>query len=547
MNPALGPKPRADARFLSAGRNSLRVAVGFLAILPIFAGSTVGAQEPVVLRGPFLQSLLAESVEVRVLTDAPAQGKVRYQMAEGATEEALGEPSATDHRIRLQGLTPGARYSYEVLIDDRVIASGEDFRFRTAPPPGTGSFRAALIGDSGQTVVNGENLQRPVTEILFRLEPDLFLHSGDINYESREELDVVLFDEYAPLMRTVGIYPARGNHGALSVEDWFRVFSPPPTPSIVAACETPPEVCDEPAIAIDLPSPRPAVFYSFDWGPVHFAVVDSIADFEECSAQLRWLCADLAAAAERDVPWKIILIHHPAYSAGLHGPRPNFDGTDLTANQLIPPLAERYGVDVVISGHDHNYQRSFPLLDGEVVDAWQEPLYQSPAGPVYIVSGGGGATPYFEFPGAFHRPLMSFFYPGPHALEFEASPERLVFRSWAPEREAPLDEVTIDRSPRARPGFRRGDANFDDAINLTDAISILGTLFLGSGTECPTGFEFAGDTNSSAVVDIADATFLLNHLFLGGPPPDAPFDTCSVIPDFDAGGCHAASCRIKDG
>ena len=82
--------------------------------------------------------------------------------------------------------------------------------------------------------------------------------------------------------------------------------------------------------------------------------------------------------------------------------------------------------------------------------------------------------------------------------------------------EAALD-VTVTDSIAAL--FRRGDANDDGELNVSDPVSILDYLFTGGATpRC----RDAADVNDDQRVDIADATFALNFLFLGGPPPAAP-------------------------
>lgn len=72
--------------------------------------------------------------------------------------------------------------------------------------------------------------------------------------------------------------------------------------------------------------------------------------------------------------------------------------------------------------------------------------------------------------------------------------------------------------------FRRSDASADGKVDITDALTILGVLFLG----VPRRFECekSGDANDSGVVDITDALHVLGHLFLGGPAPPEPFPGC---------------------
>jgi 3',5'-cyclic AMP phosphodiesterase CpdA len=67
--------------------------------------------------------------------------------------------------------------------------------------------------------------------------------------------------------------------------------------------------------------------------------------------QLAWLEATLAASTET---WKIVAVHHPPYSAG-------YQGSSMAVREAFVPLFERYGVQLVLSGHEHDYERSIPI------------------------------------------------------------------------------------------------------------------------------------------------------------------------------------------
>jgi hypothetical protein len=82
-------------------------------------------------------------------------------------------------------------------------------------------------------------------------------------------------------------------------------------------------------------------------------------------AQRAWLEGTLAAATE---PWRIVMLHHPPYSAG-------YQGSNEAVRRAFVPLFERYGVQLVLSGHDHDYQRSVPI-----------------DGVTYVVTGGAAGT-----------------------------------------------------------------------------------------------------------------------------------------------------------
>jgi hypothetical protein len=117
-------------------------------------------------------------------------------------------------------------------------------------------------------------------------------------------------------------------------------------------------------------------------------------------------------------------------------------------------------------------------------------------------------------------------------------------------------DVSIGRSPDGAPGLRaldcatpgeancgpftprfaRGDADLDGALDLTDAVRILGALFLGEGAAC----EDAADADDDGALGAADAVSLLTHLFLGGAPPPPPHPGCHRDPTPDGLGCGEA-------
>lgn len=88
-------------------------------------------------------------------------------------------------------------------------------------------------------------------------------------------------------------------------------------------------------------------------------------------------------------------------------------------------------------------------------------------------------------------------------------------------------------------GFLRGDANADGMVDLSDPVTILGSLFLGDG---PLSCAAAADVNDSGAVDISDAVFALGFLFQGGQPVPAPYPRCGPDPSPPSVGCEEPHC-----
>jgi hypothetical protein len=101
------------------------------------------------------------------------------------------------------------------------------------------------------------------------------------------------------------------------------------------------------------------LYYSFDWANVHFVCLDSQSSSRAVGGPMwTWLESDLLAS-EQD--WVVAYWHHPPYSKGSHDSDTELQLVEMRENFL--PLLEAHGVDLVLAGHSHSYERSF-LLDG---------------------------------------------------------------------------------------------------------------------------------------------------------------------------------------
>jgi hypothetical protein len=151
--------------------------------------------------------------------------------------------------------------------------------------------------------------------------------------------------------------------------------------------------------------------WSFDFGPAHFTVIDQYIDLAEGTRRYSWLENDMASSKK---PWKIILLHESGWSAGPHD-------NNETVQNLIQPLAERYGVDLVIAGHNHYYARAMVQ------------------GVTHLTTGGGGAPLYDPERG---WPLVVKTIKAYHFLRFSIDGQELTVEVISPEGEL-LDQFTI--------------------------------------------------------------------------------------------------------
>ena len=353
-----------------------------------------------VTRGPYLQLGTPGSIVVRWRTSAPVVGRVQFGPSPGSVTGTVQESSArTDHEVRLAGLTPDTVYYYSVGTPTATLAGDSSFRFRTSPPAGTTrSTRVWVVGDSGTADANARRVRDAYSAFTGSRETDLWLMLGDNAYNDGfdHEYQAAVFDTYPAMLRKTVLWPAYGNHdgygadAATNTGPYYDIFTLP-----------------KGGEAGGVPSGTEA-YYSFDYANVHFVSLESFeTDRSPGGPMLTWLRADLAANTQ---PWVIVFFHHPPYSKGSHDSDWEIELLEMRQNAL--PILESFGVDLVLAGHSHSYERSF-LIDGHYGDssafsaamkkdggsgrsdtsgAYRKPTYgMAPnQGAVYVVAGTSG-------------------------------------------------------------------------------------------------------------------------------------------------------------
>ncbi len=379
----------------------------------LFAALAIAAPaEAQLVRSPYLHQGTPNSMTVVWTTGASSESVVKYGSSPTALSQTATGPAGTQHEVKVTGLTPGSRYFYSVGTSTQVWAGADgDHYFDTSPPVGTKSkFRTWIVGDSG----TGGSQQAKVRDAMLThvgaYRPQLYLHMGDMAYSdgTTAEFTSKFFAMYPTVLRNTVIWPTLGNHEGHSSDSGTQTG-----PYYTAY------VLPKAGEAGGLPSGTEA-YYSFDYANVHFIVLDSHdSNRSPTGAMLTWAKNDIAATKQE---WVVAYFHHPAYTKGSHDSDTEGQLRDMRENAL--PILEAGGVDLVLAGHSHIYERSF-LVDG----AYETPTtaagklkdpgdgkvdgtgpYQKPAGitarngAVYIVAGHGGTG--VSGPG--NHPLMYF-------------------------------------------------------------------------------------------------------------------------------------------
>lgn len=270
------------------------------------------------------------------------------------------------HAVKLTGLKASTTYQYS--------CGGEKRELRTPPPSGQLPLRIAAVADLGEACDKpgcGNATIKALATVVENGEADLVVHAGDIAYTSGHQ---DIWDEYMremdPCVSRVPYMVAPGNH-----EHWFN-FS-----GYRHRFDMPAPLGD--AVGDD----RRNLWSSYDFGGVHFLAFSTehlrSPDIED---QLAFVRADLTRANENRarVPWIIAYAHKPLYCS-------TSDYFDCKINSahirgLFEPLFHEFGVDVYLTGHVHNYERTWPVLNGTA----ENQSYDKAKNTVHVVIGSAG-------------------------------------------------------------------------------------------------------------------------------------------------------------
>jgi acid phosphatase type 7 len=296
----------------------------------------------VMRRQPYLQQVTTTGAKLGWVTTDTDGALVKVTTPDGTeVQTSRGELEAYAMRAAgenqvwsdLNNLTAGTTYCYEVQDAKRTLDARTGFR--TAPASeNTDTIRFLAFGDSGGGGTDQYHLMEQMKTVPF----DLMIHTGDLAYDDGTitQFEDNVFGVYEELFRNIPFFPAAGNHeyNTLQGAPFRDVFN--------------------------LPGQSGEKWYSYDWGRVHFAALDTEADY---ATQAAWLDKDLAASTS---PWKIVYMHRPPYSSGEHG-------SDTKLRDILAPVFEKHHVQLVLAGHDHHYERA-----------------KAVNGVNYVVTGGGG-------------------------------------------------------------------------------------------------------------------------------------------------------------
>ncbi|MBL8752774.1 MAG: metallophosphoesterase, partial [Planctomycetes bacterium] len=348
-----------DPALLVDGRNQIAVTVHQVSPSSSdvsFDCEVLAGDGPIeVVRGPYLQNGTPSGGVVRWRTDQPCATQLWLGASGGGLQSVFYDATPrTEHAASVAGLPAETTFAYAIGDASGPFAAVAPGSLRTLPPIGAvRPMRVWALGDAGFATSSQHQVRDAFIAWNGATPVDAILMLGDNAYfaGTDREYQNGVFDVYGASLRGTFAWSALGNHDASSANTavgtgpYYDAFTLP------RAGE-----------AGGLPSGTEA-YYSFDRGHVHFVCLDSMdSDRSATGAMLTWLAADLAATQAR---WVVAFFHHPPYSAGSHTSDVLADsgGRMTDMRQVALPVLEAGGVDLVLCGHSHSYERSF-LLDG---------------------------------------------------------------------------------------------------------------------------------------------------------------------------------------
>jgi len=358
-------------------------------------------------RGPYLQFGTSDSMMVVWRTASSEPSVVCYGSSMSSLTSRATAGAGYQHEVPISGLSADTRYFYALSDDACPPPGGGDATqyFHTAPTPGAARpFRFWVVGDSGTGGTNQRNVRDAMLANVGAARPDIYVHVGDMAYSdgTTAEFDQKFYAIYDEIIRNTVCWPAIGNHEAHTSESSSE--SGPYYDGYVLPTD---------GSAGGMASGTEA-YYSFDYANVHFVALDSADSNRDVGgAMLTWLELDLAST---DQDWIIAYWHHPPYTKGSHDS--DGEGSLVDMRENANPILEAGGVDLVLGGHSHIYERSYllsgafdtPTTTAGIIDMsdgrpdGDGAYVKAGDGTIYVVAGHGGTG----VSGAGDHPVMYF-------------------------------------------------------------------------------------------------------------------------------------------
>ncbi len=318
----------------------------------------------------------------------------------GTSTGAKGE-TLLYYKVSIKNLSPGTAYTYKI-VDTKKNCESPAYFFVTEKET-EDSFSFIAVTDMQGKSEEDYSVFANVLEKAIQEAPDarFFLSMGDqveqADNPKQWQWFFDAFKRYAPslpVMATLGNHEAHGDENSAGYHFMLHFNHPKNGDKTGFSALSPiTEINSKTKEMVGLLKNLSGSFYSFDYGDVHFAVLNSGSDAypDICaipllSAQKTWLENDLKNSKAK---WKIVLIHQGLY--------PAFDWQYFGSREILEEIINKYKVDLVLQGHDHIYMRSHPMKNGKAIISKQANAIQKGTAPVYLIPGSSGVKKYRYF------------------------------------------------------------------------------------------------------------------------------------------------------
>lgn len=336
------------------------------------------------------------------------------QMIGEVEELATNMGKMNVHSVTLTGLKPGTSYIY------RVGEEGDWSELHTFTTASThiSKFKFLVFGDS-QSI--RYDVWRATIHQAYQANPDaaFFTNIGDLVDVGQDYTQwQAWFAAARGVVDRIPVMPVTGNHESYTPERRFSM------PLLFTA---------QFKLPLNGPEGLKGQVYSFDYGDVHFSMLDSQEGEERrfvpamLDLQKTWLENDLRATNKK---WKVVCFHRPPYNNKANGANENI-------REAFVPILDKYHADVVFTGHDHVYAHTYPLHGGVVVDSAAQ-------GTIYVATGRSGTKTYRDVATIgsnefFYNPLNE-----PNYLTVEVMGDSLTVKAFT-QSSVLIDEWTINK------------------------------------------------------------------------------------------------------
>ncbi|NMB81904.1 MAG: metallophosphoesterase family protein, partial [Ignavibacteria bacterium] len=279
-----------------------------------------------IMRGPYLQNLLGDSVTIMWRTNQPSNSMVEFYSELENRSEVIANSISALHEMKLTGLQSSTKYFYRVKSGDVV----SDWYSFTTPKNISDEFSFIVYSDTQLNFLRHHEIADQIRKHQF----DFILHCGDaVQRGPRNDWDTEFFNPLKEILTGKPIYCAMGNH-ELNSQNYYLNFSNP---------------------AMEHES-----FYSFKYSNCFFIFLDNplaaypdrkfLTDFKPGSIQYDWLKNQFSSKEAQESDWIFVISHVPSYVFGTQEAYSD-------CKKTLVPLFEKYQVDFSFSGHVHGYER----------------------------------------------------------------------------------------------------------------------------------------------------------------------------------------------